>query len=123
MQGREAEVRILVDKTSIFGTQREVPRQEIISATAVQEGTFRLSVRAGHESASIACGTKDQSASSSEGIGTKLADTKWKVYHQVARDPMYIRLDSGWSAREEIPLCVPIKTVVPFGGEPTVEVI
>ena len=65
VQGREPEVRILVHKTPIFGTQGDMAGQGIISARAIQECACALSAGARNKSAIVARGIKDQTAAAS----------------------------------------------------------
>jgi hypothetical protein len=102
VQGPESEVRILVHKTSIFRTHREMPRQGIISAGTVQESSFPLSAGTGHRSAKIAGRIKDQTAGPSECVGTDPLKAQWKVDYQIASDRMDVGLDSGVSAAKNI---------------------
>src|SRR6266853_4158090 len=100
VQGSESKVRILVHKTSVFSTQREVLRQSIIGACSVQESAPPLSAGAGNRSAIAAGGTKGQTATPSERVSTDPSDAKWKVHHQIRRDRVHVGLDSGlWIRR------------------------
>src|ERR1700704_150477 len=54
VQGSKSKVRILVHKTSVFSTQREVLRQSVIGACSVQESAPALSAGAGNRSAIVA---------------------------------------------------------------------
>jgi len=114
VQGRESEVRILVHKTSVFGTQREMPRQGIISAGTVQEGAFCLSARAGKRSAAVAAGIKDQTAPPSERVSFDPSNGQWKVHHQIAGDCVHVGADSGFSETAKIALSIPAETVIPL---------
>lgn len=122
-QIRESEVRILVHKTSVLGTQREMARQGIISARTVQEGAFCLSAGAGKRSASVASGIKDQAAAPSERVSTDPSNGQWQVQHQIAGDLVHVGLDSGFSEITEISLSISTEAIIPVRREPTVDVI
>ena len=94
LQAQKAEVRILVYETPVFSAQRKVVRQDVVSASAVQECAFCLGVRAGHKTAAIAGGMKDQAPASSQRVRTEFADVERQVHNHVASDAMYVRLDS-----------------------------
>ena len=83
VQGRESEVRILVHKTSVFGTQREMSAQDVISACSVQEGASSLSAGPGNKPAPVAGGIKDQTTAARERVSTDPSNARWKVYHQI----------------------------------------
>src|SRR6267143_763936 len=123
VQSRESEVRILVHKTSVFGTQREMPRQGIIGARSVQEGAFCLSARAGNRSATVAGGIKDQTAAPSERVSFDPSNGQWNVHHQIASDGMHVRADSGLSETAKIALSISAEAIIPLRREPTVDVI
>src|SRR5882762_5611827 len=66
LQALKAEIRILVYETPVFSAQRKVVRQDVVSASAVQECAVCLGVRARHKSAAVAGGMKDQAPASSQ---------------------------------------------------------
>ena len=123
VQSRESEVRILVHKTSVFSTQREVLRQSIIGACSVQESASPLSASAGNRSAIVAGGTKGQTAAPRERVSANPSDAKWKIHHQIRSDRVHVGLDSGFAETTKIFLSVSVETVIPFRCEPTVDVI
>ena len=97
LQALKAEVRILVYKTPEFSAQRKVVRQNVVSASAVQGCAFCLGVRAGHKSAAVAGGMKDQAPASSQRVRTELAEVERQVHNHIGSDAMYVRLNSGLS--------------------------
>jgi len=123
VQGPKSEVRILVHIASIFSAQREVSGQGIISACSVQEGSSRLSARAGNESAVVASGIKNQAATSSERVSTDLSNRQRKVNHHIPSYCVHVSLDSRFSETTEIFLRITVEAVIPFGSYPTVDVI
>src|SRR4029077_8572482 len=48
---------------------------------------------------------------------------QWKVHHQIARDGVHVRADSGFSETAKIVLSIPAETVIPLRREPPVDVI
>ena len=122
-QACESEVRIPVHKTSVFSAQRQMSREGIISAAAVQEGTRSLRAGASHRSAKIARGIKDQTAAPGERVSADPSDAQWKFHHQISSNCVHVGLDSGFSKAAEISLSISIESIVPFGREPTVDVI
>src|SRR5216683_6018494 len=123
VQGPESEVRILVHKTSVFGTQREVSAPGIISACSVQEGASSLSASPGNKPALVAGGIKDQTAAPSERVSTDPSNVEWKVHHQIPSYCVHVGLDSGFSETSKVFLSVSVETIIPFRREPTVDVI
>jgi len=81
----------------LYRHAKRMPRQGIISARSVQEGAFCLSARAGKRSASVAGRIKDQAAAPSERVSLDPSNGQWKVHHQIARDCVHVRADSGFS--------------------------
>ncbi len=114
LQTLKAEVRILVYETPVFRAQRKVVRQHIVSASAIEECAFRLGVRAGHKSAAVARGMKDQAPTSSQRVRTELTDVEWQLHHNIRSDAVNVSLDSGLSRIGKISLRVSVKTVIPF---------
>ena len=123
VQGPKSEVRILVHITSIFSAQREVSGQGIISTCSVQEGSPGLSARPGNESAIVASGIKNQTATSSERVSADLSNRQRKVDHYIPSYCVNVGLDSRFPETTEIFLSVSVETIVPFGGYPTVDMI
>ena len=123
MQIRQAEVRGLIHKTTVFGAQREAMGQGIIGADAVQEGTLPLTAGAGNGSAKIAGGIKDQTAAPSERVRTDSSDGQWQPDYQIASHCMHVGLDSGGSKTTKILLRISVETIIPFPSEPAVNVI
>jgi hypothetical protein len=115
LQALKAEVRILVYEIPVFSAQRKVVRQGVVSASAVQECTFCLGVRAGHKSA-VAGGMKDQAPASSQRVRTELTDVERQVHNHIGSDAMYVRLDSGLSRIRKIFWSVSVETVICFRG-------
>jgi len=97
LQALKAEVWILVHETAVFRAQRKVARQNVVSASAVQERASRLRVRAGHKSAAVTCRMKDQAPASSQRVRNELTDVKRQVHNHIASNAMNVRLDSGLS--------------------------
>src|SRR5258707_5592105 len=96
-QGSESEVRILVHKTSVFSTQREVLRQSVIGACSVQESAPPLSAGAGNGSAIAADGTTGQTATPSELVSSDPSGANRKVHYQIRCDRVHVGLDPGFA--------------------------
>ena len=123
VQRSKSEVRTLVHETSVFGAQREVPTQGIISACSVQEGAFSLSAGSGKRCSNVAPGIKDQTAASGERIRTDPANAHWKAQNHIACHCVYVGLNSGFSETTKTLLRVSVETIIALGREPTVKVI
>ena len=77
-----------------YSARNEKWRVNVVSASPIEECAFCLGVRAGHNSAAVAGGMKDQAAASSQRVRTELTDVERQVHNHVASDAMYVRLDS-----------------------------
>ena len=124
VQGTESEVRVLVHEPSVLSPQRQVARESIIGASAVQEGASSLSTFARHGSAKIARRIKDKTTPSGECISIDPSEAQWKFHHHISRDGVHVSLDPGFpEAAAEIFFSISVVTIVGFCREPTVEVV
>jgi hypothetical protein len=97
----EAEISVLVNVAPVFGAQREVFGEPVINSDAIQEGTFRLGISAGHEAAGIARRVKHQTAPAAQEIRIELGYPEGKTHNHIGCGCVHIGLNSGKTPAEK----------------------
>jgi hypothetical protein len=81
VQCSQSKARPSVHEATIFGAERKVPCQFVVSAAPIHERCFGLALRTRNKSSLITCGIEDERTNTREGEGIESENAVWRRYH------------------------------------------
>lgn len=123
VQSGQSKVWPSVNEATIFGAERKVPCEFVVSAASIHERCFGLVLRTRNKSSRITCGIEDERTNTSEGEGIEFENAVWRRYHASTGGLVHISLHIKRAGGSEILLRVPGITVAGVSSQPAIEVI